>query len=131
MRSGPFEGSAIVKPPALPGDTYSVNRCRRQDAKLDLNVLEKEEGRVTTFRENPVAKFYASMGMYCMEHPILNLIPKGVPFGFDDLIRTMLDQDLPAYTYRHEGLWIDIGRQEEFAMAQEIFQNGRGLSLGR
>jgi hypothetical protein len=23
LRSGPFEGPAIVKPPALPGDTYS------------------------------------------------------------------------------------------------------------
>jgi hypothetical protein len=25
LRSGPFEGPAIVKPPALPGDTYSRN----------------------------------------------------------------------------------------------------------
>ncbi len=25
LRSGPFEGPAIVKPPALPGDTYWCN----------------------------------------------------------------------------------------------------------
>jgi hypothetical protein len=24
LRSGPFEGPAIVKPPALPGDTYLI-----------------------------------------------------------------------------------------------------------
>jgi NDP-sugar pyrophosphorylase family protein len=101
-----------------------------KNVKVDLGILESADGRVTTFREKPVMKFYASMGMYCMEPAILDLIPKGVPFGFDDLMRTMLDQDLPAYTYRHEGLWMDIGRQEDFAMAQEIFQNGSGFSLG-
>jgi len=25
LRSGPFEGPAIVKPPALPGDTYLIS----------------------------------------------------------------------------------------------------------
>jgi hypothetical protein len=29
LRSGPFEGPAIVKPPALPGDTYYRDGKRR------------------------------------------------------------------------------------------------------
>src|SRR3972149_11848147 len=30
LRSGPFEGPAIVKPPALPGDTYSIDKSIKE-----------------------------------------------------------------------------------------------------
>ena len=98
-----------------------------KNVKVDLGVLESDNGRVATFREKPLMKFYASMGVYCMEPAILDLVPRGVPFGFDDLMHTMLDQNLPAYTYHHQGLWMDIGRQEDFLKAQELFSEGTGL----
>ncbi|MFB3885563.1 MAG: NDP-sugar synthase [Thermodesulfobacteriota bacterium] len=91
-----------------------------KNVKVDLGVLETEGSRVKTFREKPVMKFYASMGLYCVEPGILSFIPKGVPFGFDDLMYAMIAQNVPVYTYRHEGLWMDLGRQEDFASAQEV-----------
>jgi mannose-1-phosphate guanylyltransferase len=66
-------------------------------------------------------KFTVSMGIYCMEPEILDLIPHNVPFGFDDLMYSMLDQNMPVYMYRHQGLWLDIGREEDFKHAQEFF----------
>jgi len=90
--------------------------------KLDLGVLGSEQNRVRYFKEKPTMKFKVSMGIYCMEPEILELIPKGVYFGFDDLMHLMLDKNLPVYTYNHNGLWMDIGRQEDFQRAQEIFQ---------
>jgi len=36
-----------------------------------------------------------SMGIYRMEPEVLDLIPRGVPFGFDDLMLTMLYLGLP------------------------------------
>ena len=89
--------------------------------KIDLGVLQGNDGRMEGFREKPSNKFTVSMGIYCMDPQILDLIPDNVPFGFDDLMYNMLDQGKPVYMYRHEGLWLDIGREEDFRNAQECF----------
>ena len=92
-----------------------------KEVKVDLGVIDSSDGqRITGFREKPVFTYDVSMGIYCMEPEILDLIPKGVPFGFDDLMYHMLDNDIPASIYRHTGQWMDIGRPEDFAAAQEM-----------
>jgi len=42
-------------------------------------------------------------------------------FGFNDLMRKMLAQNLPVHTFEHKGLWPDIGREEDFRHAQNGF----------
>jgi mannose-1-phosphate guanylyltransferase len=76
---------------------------------------------MTGFQEKPTMKLSVSMGIYCMEPEILKLIPDNVPFGFDDLMHTMLDQKLPVHMFHHRGLWLDIGREEDFRCANERF----------
>jgi NDP-mannose synthase len=92
-----------------------------KNLKVDLGVLESNNGRLITFREKPSMQFNASMGIYCMEPQILDLVPNNVPFGFDDLMNVMLEKNLPVYLYRHNGLWLDIGREEDFKRAQDEF----------
>jgi NDP-sugar pyrophosphorylase family protein len=55
-----------------------------------------------------------------MEPKVLDYIPQGVPFGFDDLILCLLSRGLPAFTFGHNGMWMDIGRVEDFQSAQEL-----------
>ena len=76
-----------------------------------------------TFAEKPTKKYSVSMGIYCMEPRILEHIPSGIPFGFDNLVNHMLANDLPIYTYQHTGHWMDIGREEDFQRAQEFILN--------
>ena len=92
-----------------------------KNVRVDLGVLESLNGRMVGFREKPQMKFIVSMGIYCMEPQIVDLIPNNVPFGFDDLMYEMMDNNMPVYMYRHEGLWLDIGREEDFRHAQECF----------
>lgn len=92
-----------------------------KNVHVDLGVLETEKGRVVKFREKPTLHYEVSMGVYCMEPEILDLIPKGVPFGFDNLMHIMLQGGLPVHTYHHDGQWIDIGRPEDFQKAQDQF----------
>jgi NDP-mannose synthase len=102
-----------------------------KNMKVDLGVFETENGRMTGFREKPAMKFTVSMGIYCMEPQILGLIPDNVPFGFDDLMHEMLANNMPVYLYRHNGLWLDIGREEDFKHAQEFFlKDYKTLILG-
>ncbi len=61
-----------------------------------------------------------SMGIYCMEPEVFEHIPAGVPFGFDDLAYCLLSRGEHIHTYRHDGLWLDIGRVEDFQAAQTL-----------
>jgi len=99
--------------------------------RVELGVLESQNGRVIGFQEKPVMKMTASMGIYCLQPEVLDLIPDNVPFGFDDLMYAMLEQNIPIFLYRHHGLWLDIGREEDFRHAQEFFlRDYKSIVLG-
>jgi len=89
--------------------------------KSELGVFEMENNRMVDFREKPVMKYLASCGVYYMQPEVVDFIPNGVSFGFDDLMNTMLEKKLPVWLYRHDGLWLDIGREEDFRSAQQSF----------
>ena len=92
-----------------------------RNLKVDLGVLQNENSIMTGFKEKPSVKFTVSMGIYCMEPKILKLIPNNVPYGFDSLMYEMLEKKLPVHVFRHDGIWLDIGREEDFKHAQNNF----------
>ena len=98
--------------------------------KVDLGVIEAEGESVRGFQEKPTFTYDVSMGIYCMEPSILELIPRGVPFGFDDLMYRMLEKGEDVRIYRHRGSWKDIGRPEDFKEAQELVDKGEFPMLG-
>ncbi len=97
---------------------------------IDLGVIDCENGRTTNFREKPVFNFEVSMGIYCMEPEVFDLIPHSVPFGFDNLMYAMLDRNIPVNVYHHNGYWMDIGREEDFRKAQEHFSHNGHFTIG-
>ncbi len=101
-----------------------------KDIKVDLGILDIDDKRMTGFREKPVINFKASMGIYCIEPDVLDIIPKGIPFGFDDLMHTMLDKEMPVNVYEHNGLWMDIGRPEDFIQAQKLVEENENQING-
>jgi mannose-1-phosphate guanylyltransferase len=91
-----------------------------RETLMDFGVIEAPEGRVTRFQEKPRFTNLMSMGVYCMEPEVFRHIPRNVPFGFDDLAHCLLSRGEHMHTYRHEGLWLDIGRIEDFQAAQTL-----------
>jgi mannose-1-phosphate guanylyltransferase len=88
--------------------------------KMDFGVIDESDGQVTGFREKPELPHFVSMGIYCMNPVIFERIPSGVPFGFDDLMFQMLEEDAAVHVFKHNGLWLDIGRVEDFLKAQDV-----------
>jgi NDP-sugar pyrophosphorylase family protein len=88
--------------------------------KMDFGVIEETDGRVREFREKPELSHLVSMGIYCMDPAVLDRIPSGVPFGFDDLMLEMLEEGAPVNVFKHNGMWLDIGRVEDFHKAQDV-----------
>jgi NDP-mannose synthase len=91
----------------------------RQDVRIAYGVLDHEGGWVTTFREKPIQEFSVSTGIYLMDEGVFDYIPESGPFGFDELMRVMLERHAPVDVYEHEGTWVDIGRIEDLRRAQE------------
>ena len=87
--------------------------------KMDFGVIDETDGQVTGFREKPDLPNLVSMGIYCMAPEVLERIPSGVPFGFDDLMFQMLQEEATVHVFKHSGLWLDIGRVEDFLKAQD------------
>ena len=103
----------------------------RKDVHVDMGVLDLDaDARLVEFREKPTLSYQVNMGLYCMEPSVLDLIPGGIPFGFDDLVFQMLDHGQPVHAYHHDGEWLDIGRPEDFQRAQDLVEAGDMSLLG-
>jgi len=96
--------------------------------RMDYGVIEDVDGRVTRFLEKPLLKHRVSMGVYCMEPSVISLVPPGTPFGFDDMVFGMMARKLSVHTYHHTGMWLDIGRVEDFQKAQDLDWDGESMS---
>ncbi len=100
------------------GLKLTVATCRRENL-IDYGVIETgDTGLVTDFQEKPSHDFTVSAGVYVFSRAMLDVVPKGEKFGFDDLMETLLERNEPIATYPHEGYWLDIGRLEDYDRAQ-------------
>jgi NDP-sugar pyrophosphorylase family protein len=90
-----------------------------RDVRIDFGVLsyEGDERRVSGFVEKPVEHFSVSMGIYAFSREILELVPDGEPFGFDELMLACIENDLDVRAFPHDGYWLDIGRPDDYDQA--------------
>jgi mannose-1-phosphate guanylyltransferase len=91
----------------------------RQRVNIAYGVLDHAGGRLLEFREKPTEEFSVSTGIYCMSPEVFQFVPTSGSFGFDHLMRWMMDRGAPIGVYEHLGTWIDIGRVEDLRKAQE------------
>ncbi len=93
---------------------------------IDLGVVHIDNGgRLCGFDEKPVIPFHVSMGIYALSPEALQQVPHDQPFGFDDLMRAALHQQVPTNAYLFEGRWLDIGRKDDYQVAVETFERDR------
>jgi NDP-sugar pyrophosphorylase family protein len=91
----------------------------RGTEKIDFGVMETDsENAVTAFREKPDYHFIVSMGIYVFNRSVLDLVPHNQPFGFDELMLTMLERHRRVLAYPYDGYWLDIGRPADYEKAQ-------------
>jgi len=101
---------------------FTISASARRHV-ADYGVLDIEaDGQLTGFREKPAMDYLVSMGIYVMNRRLLDLIPDGAPFGFDDLMLYMLRNGMPVHVERHQGYWLDIGRPDDYLQAIESFE---------
>ncbi len=78
------------------------------------------DGYVTEYQEKPSYPLRVSEGVYVFSREAVRWIPEGVRFDFPDLVLALLDARQKVVATSHDGLWLDIGRPDDYEQAQEL-----------
>jgi NDP-sugar pyrophosphorylase family protein len=102
----------------------------QKSVPISLGVFDLGKGnRIVGFREKPTIALPCSMGIYAFDPKLLELIPRSGNFGFDDLMRVCLERDVHMRAHMFNGIWLDIGRPEDYASATHLLQEFRDRLL--
>ena len=102
------------------GSAFTICSHERVE-KIDYGVLDTENGMLTGFREKPLSTYEVSMGIYMVSRQAADKIPTNVPYGFDQLMLQLLKEQLPVRVEKYSGLWLDIGRPDDYLEAIQKF----------
>lgn len=95
--------------------------------KIDLGVLQSDENdRVVGYDEKPELDYKVSMGVYVYEPRVLEFIEPNTYLDFPDLVLKLIAAGEKVCAMPSDCLWLDIGRPDDYALAQEIHSNGGG-----
>ena len=97
--------------------TVAVHRRR---VKIDFGVIETDaQGNIVGYVEKPETEHLVSMGVYVYEPRVLDYIEPNTHLDFPDLVLRLLENGEKVVGYPYEGYWLDIGRHDDYAKAQE------------
>jgi NDP-sugar pyrophosphorylase family protein len=95
---------------------------------LHLDLDGEDPLRVCEYEEKPEFSWTVSMGVYALEPAVIDYIPADRPFDFPELVQALLDDGQRVATYPYGGLWLDIGRHDDYERANAIWrENGFDL----
>jgi len=119
---------ALYKSHVVSGEQLTVATYRR-DSTINFGVMEVDESvnRVVGFVEKPTYHFMVSTGIYVYSRTLLDRVPYNEPYGFDNLVLDMLRDAAPINVYPHTGYWLDIGRPDDYEVANKDVDKILGL----
>ena len=108
------------------GATLTIATHQRQ-VKIDLGVIDiSDNHRVVGYREKPQYGYDVSMGIYVYEPRALKHIEQGKYLDFPDLVLRLLAAGEKVCAMTTDCMWLDIGRPDDYARAQELFAERKG-----
>ena len=100
--------------------------AHRRRVKVDLGVLDVgPDGMLRDYLEKPEHAYQVSMGIYVYEPAVLAHIPPGEYLDLPQLAMNLVRAGEKVAVYESDCLWLDIGRPDDYARAQELFAEQR------
>jgi NDP-mannose synthase len=97
---------------------------------LDLDVIKTDAATaVVDYIDKPRYSFQVSMGVYVCSPTIVHFIPEDRRFDFPDLIRALISAHRGVTALPLEGIWLDIGRTEDYRRATDVLERCRSILL--
>lgn len=93
----------------------------QKEVKIDLGVLKLDaDGLVVDYLEKPRHTYPVSMGIYVYEPRVLSYIEPGKYLDFPDLVLRLIKAGERVFAHQTSCLWLDIGRPDDYARAQDL-----------
>jgi len=95
----------------------------KQKVKIDYGVIKATpEFELNDYVEKPTQQLFVSMGVNVLNARCKNYIKKGESIGMPDLMLRMKKQGEKIFCYLSDCYWLDIGRVEDYQIAQDEFR---------
>jgi NDP-sugar pyrophosphorylase family protein len=103
------------------GSNFTIGSYKRID-KVEYGVLySNEKSQLIGFEEKPSKDYLVSMGVYMMNKKNIDYIPKDTFFGFDHLMKVLIEKNILPHIHEFHGYWLDIGRPSDYEKALEEY----------
>ena len=103
------------------GNALTVATHRRS-IRSDYGVLHLDgalgsTGRVVGWEEKPEHSEIVSMGVYVVSPHVCDYVEDDVATDLPDVVMRLLEAGEQVGSYAYEGLWLDIGRHDDYELA--------------
>lgn len=89
------------------------------DVKIPYAVLDIDKNKILELKEKPTYTYYSNGGIYLLQKKCIKHVPTREKFNATDMMKCLIAQGSKIISYPVRNYWIDIGRPEDFAKAQE------------
>ena len=104
-------------------DAVLTIATRKREVKIDLGVLEyNDNDEITAYHEKPTRTYDVSMGVYVYEPKALEFIEPGKRLDLPDLVLKLIAAGERVCSFSTDCQWLDIGRPDDYARAQELYE---------
>jgi NDP-mannose synthase len=105
----------------------------KRELKIDFGLIEFDtESRLSAYREKPTSSYHVSMGVYLLNREAVRPhVSKESYIDMPNLLLKMKEVNSDVCCYNDECVWLDIGRPDDFALAQTMFEQDQSIFLGR
>jgi NDP-sugar pyrophosphorylase family protein len=109
----------------------SVGIFEREN-KIDFGLIEFDgANRLSAYREKPTSKYHVSMGVYILRREAVRAHVSNVDYlDMPNLLLKIKESNGNVLCFQDECVWLDIGRPDDFALAQKMFEADREAFLG-
>ena len=97
---------------------------RKYEVQVPFGVVECEDVHVKGLEEKPSLSFFINAGTYLIEPAVCDFIPAGQRFDMTELISKLIEAGRIVVSFPITEYWLDMGRHEDYAKAQQDVRNG-------
>jgi dTDP-glucose pyrophosphorylase len=92
---------------------------REYDFQVPYGVVSTNQNRIEKIVEKPIHKFFVNAGIYVINPELYRSINRNAYLDMPDLLQRQIDQGGQVNMFPVHEYWLDIGRMEDFIMAQD------------
>jgi dTDP-glucose pyrophosphorylase len=94
---------------------------REHEFQVPYGVVETTNSHFDSITEKPIYRFMVSAGIYVLNPEVLDSLAPGATLNMPDLFDRVRKTSDKIFTYQIQEYWLDIGKAEDFARANEEF----------